>query len=187
MSALKCEKFTINGPLLITPNLFADDRGFFQESWNANSFQAALQAHGQQAPEFVQDNHSRSCRGVLRGLHMQVAPCPQAKLIRCVVGEIFDVAVDLRPHSSSYGMWVGVTLSADNQQQFLIPEGFAHGFLTLSEVADVLYKTNNYWHKESERSLRWDDPTLSIDWPLQKLNGSLPLLSEKDELAPLLI
>ena len=118
---------------------------------------------------------------------MQVAPFPQAKLVRCVVGEIFDVAVDLRPQSSSYRMWIGVTLSADNQQQFLIPEGFAHGFLTLSEMADVLYKTNNYWHKESERSLRWDDPTLAIDWPLQKLNGSLPLLSKKDELAPFLI
>jgi len=170
MSALKCEKFTISGPLLITPQLFADDRGFFQESWNANAFQAALQTHGQQAPKFVQDNHSRSYRGVLRGLHMQVAPCPQAKLVRCVVGEIFDVAVDLRPQSSSYRMWIGVTLSADNQQQFLIPEGFAHGFLTLSE-----------------RSLRWDDPTLAIDWPLQKLNGSLPLLSKKDELAPFLI
>ena len=187
MSALKCEKFTISGPLLITPQLFADERGFFQESWNANAFQTALQTNGQQAPNFVQDNHSRSCRGVLRGLHMQVEPCPQAKLVRCVVGEIFDVAVDLRPKSSSYGMWVGVTLSADNQQQFLIPEGFAHGFLTLSEVADVLYKTNNYWHKESERSLRWDDPTLAIDWPLQKLNGALPLLSPKDELAPLFV
>ena len=187
MSALKCEKFTISGPLLITPQIFTDERGFFQESWNANAFQAALQANGQQGPDFVQDNHSRSCRGVLRGLHMQVAPCPQAKLVRCVVGEIFDVAVDLRPQSSSYKMWVGVSLSAENQQQLFIPEGFAHGFLTLSEVADVLYKTNNYWHKESERSLRWDDPTLAIDWPLQKLNGVLPLLSEKDELAPLFI
>ena len=187
MSGLRCEEFTIKGPLLITPQLFADERGFFQESWNASAFQAALQANGQQALNFVQDNHSRSCRGVLRGLHMQVAPCPQAKLVRCVVGEIFDVAVDLRPQSSSYGMWVGVTLSAENQQQFLIPEGFAHGFLTLSEVADVLYKTNNYWDKDSERSLRWDDPTLAIDWPLQKLNGSLPLLSPKDELAPLFV
>ena len=187
MSSLKCEKFTISGLLLITPQLFADERGFFQESWNENAFQTALQANGQQAPNFVQDNHSRSCLGVLRGLHMQVAPCPQAKLVRCVVGEIFDVAVDLRPKSSSYGMWVGVTLSADNQQQFLIPEGFAHGFLTLSEVADVLYKTNNYWDKDSERSLRWDDPTLAIDWPLQKLNGALPLLSPKDELAPLFV
>ena len=187
MSALKCEKFAISGPLLITPQLFADERGFFQESWNANAFQTALQANGQQAPNFVQDNHSRSCRGVLRGLHMQVAPCPQAKLVRCVVGEIFDVAVDLRPQSSSYGMWVGVTLSAENQQQFLIPEGFAHGFLTLSEVAEELYKTNNYWDKDSERSLRLDDTTLAIDWPLQKLNGSLPLLSPKDGLAPLFV
>jgi dTDP-4-dehydrorhamnose 3,5-epimerase len=117
---------------------------------------------------------------------MQVAPFPQGKLVRCVVGEIFDVAVDLRQDSVSYGKWVGVNLSAENQQQLWIPEGFCHGFLTLSHVADVLYKTNNYWSKESERSLRWDDPSLAIAWPLQKLGVLAPLLSEKDAVAPLL-
>ena len=186
MSGLKVEKFDIDGPLLLTPRLFADGRGFFQESWNYKAFAEVLQLHGQQAPQFLQDNHSRSCCGVLRGLHMQVAPFPQGKLVRCVVGEIFDVAVDLSQDSVSYGKWVGVNLSAENQQQLWIPEGFCHGFLTLSDVADVLYKTNNYWSKESERSLRWDDPSLAIAWPLQKLGVLAPLLSEKDAVAPLL-
>lgn len=190
---MKLEKFGVEGPLLLTPRVFGDDRGFFQESWNAKAFADALAeaatgavAGFQQAPGFVQDNHSRSTRGVLRGLHMQVAPHPQAKLVRCVVGEIFDVAVDLRPGSASHGQWVGARLSADNHQQLWIPEGFAHGFLTLSAVADVLYKTNDYWSKESERSLRWDDPDLAIAWPLEELGGMEPLLSEKDAVAPLL-
>jgi len=184
---MKLEKFAVEGPLLLTPRLYGDDRGFFQESWNAKAFAEALGgASAKAVPLFVQDNHSRSRRGVLRGLHMQVAPHPQAKLVRCVVGEIFDVAVDLRPGSASYGQWVGVRLNAENQQQLWIPEGFAHGFLALSEMADVLYKTNNYWSKESERSLRWDDPDLAIAWPLEELGGLEPLLSEKDAVAPLL-
>jgi dTDP-4-dehydrorhamnose 3,5-epimerase len=187
MSDLKIQAFDIDGPLLITPQVYGDDRGFFQESWNLIAFNKSLSNHGQIAPQFLQDNHSSSCRGVLRGLHMQVYPCPQAKLVRCVVGEIFDVAVDLRPESSSYGKWVGVHLSADNHQQFWIPEGFAHGFLTLSSRADVLYKTNNYWSKESERSFRWNDPTLAIGWPLQNLGDLQPILSAKDEVAPFLL
>ena len=180
---MKVTRLSIPDVLLIEPQVFNDDRGFFFESFNQERFEKAV---GKKI-NFVQDNHSRSAKGVLRGLHYQLPPMAQGKLVRVIQGKVFDVAVDLRPQSSSYKKWVGVSLSAENQQQLLIPEGFAHGFLTLSEVADVLYKTNNYWHKESERSLRWDDPTLAIDWPLQKLNGALPLLSEKDEHAPLFI
>jgi len=181
----------LEGPLLLTPRIFGDGRGFFFESWNARHFAELLAAQGQPAPTFVQDNHSRSSRGVLRGLHYQVPPHPQGKLVRCVVGEIFDVAVDLRHGSPSFGQWAGAHLSANNHQQLWLPAGFAHGFLTLSEQAEVLYKTTDYWHRECERAIRWDDPELAIAWPLEALAGAeseftAPQLSEKDAVAPLL-
>ena len=173
----------LEGPLLLTPRVHADGRGFFYESWNQRSFETALAGDGQPLPPaFVQDNHSRSSRGVLRGLHYQLPPHPQAKLVRCVRGEIFDVAVDLRRSSPSFGQWVAAHLSEHNHQQLWIPEGFAHGFLTLSEVAEVLYKTTDFWHRDSERAIRWDDPDLAIAWPsLQTVQQS-----EKDAQAPAL-
>ena len=176
----------IEGPLLIKPQIFGDDRGFFFESWNQQSFAAALEADGQPIPSFVQDNHSRSSRGVLRGLHYQLQPHPQGKLVRCVLGEIFDVAVDIRHGSPTCGHWVGARLSAENHQQLWVPVGFAHGFLTLSEHAEVLYKASGYWSKSCERSLRWNDPDLAIAWPLDRLAGVAPLLADKDAAAPTL-
>ena len=171
-------------PLLLTPRLFGDDRGFFFESWNQRSFAAALGLPLEQAPAFVQDNHSRSSRGVLRGLHYQLPPHPQGKLVRCIVGDIFDVAVDIRRSSPTFGQWVGAVLSAENHQQLWVPEGFAHGFLTLSAQAEVLYKTTDFWSKECERAIRWDDPQVAIAWPLDSLGGIEPLLAEKDAAAP---
>ena len=168
------------GPLLITPQVFADDRGFFYESWNQRRFDEAVGA----PVTFCQDNHSRSSRGVLRGLHYQLEPEPQGKLVRCPVGAVFDVAVDLRRSSSSFGQWVGAELSAENQQQLWVPVGFAHGFLTLSASAEVLYKASGFWSKTCERSLLWDDPDLAIAWPLERLGGSAPLLAKKDAAAP---
>lgn len=171
----------LQGPLLLTPRVFGDERGFFFESWNQQAFNAAA---GETC--FVQDNHSRSSRGVLRGLHYQLPPHPQGKLVRCVLGEIFDVVVDIRSGSASFGQWVGAVLSADNKQQLWVPAGFAHGFLTLSEQAEVLYKTTDFWSRECERAIRWDDPQLAIAWPLEVLAGDEPQLSEKDGAAPLL-
>ena len=171
----------VQGPLLLTPRVFGDERGFFFESWNQQAFNAAA---GDTA--FVQDNHSRSSRGVLRGLHYQLPPNPQGKLVRCVLGEIFDVAVDIRRSSPTFGQWVGSVLSADNKQQLWVPAGFAHGFLTLSEQAEVLYKTTDFWSRECERAIRWDDPALAIAWPLETLAGAEPQLSEKDAVAALL-
>jgi dTDP-4-dehydrorhamnose 3,5-epimerase len=171
----------VQGPLLLTPRVFGDERGFFFESWNQQAFNAAA---GDTA--FVQDNHSRSSRGVLRGLHYQLPPHPQGKLVRCVLGEIFDVAVDIRRSSPTFGQWVGAVLSADNKQQLWVPAGFAHGFLTLSEQAEVLYKTTNFLSRECERAISWVDPALAIAWPLEALAGADPQLSEKDGAAPLL-
>ena len=176
----------LQGPLLLTPRVFGDDRGFFFESWNQQVFAAACEAQGQTAPAFVQDNHSRSSRGVLRGLHYQLPPHPQGKLVRCVVGEIFDVAVDIRRSSPTFGQWVGAVLSGENHQQLWVPEGFAHGFLTLSAHAEVLYKTTDFWSKDCEGAIRWDDPQLAIRWPLDPIGGMEPLLAEKDAQAPLL-
>ncbi|MEB3306926.1 MAG: dTDP-4-dehydrorhamnose 3,5-epimerase [Cyanobacteriota bacterium] len=173
----------VDGPLLLTPQLFGDGRGFFFESWNGRRWQELLEAHGQSPVPFVQDNHSRSARGVLRGLHWQLPPHPQAKLLRCVEGAIFDVAVDIRHRSPTFGQWVGAELSAANHQQLWVPVGFAHGFLTLSEHAAVLYKTTDFWSRSSERALRWDDPRVAIEWPLLA-EGAVPLLSEKDAAAP---
>ena len=178
-------------PQLRTPTVFGDERGFFFESWNQRSFAASLGLEHEQAPAFVQDNHSRSAQGVLRGLHYQLPPHPQGKLVRSVVGEIFDVAVDLRRSSASFGHWAGVVLSAQNQQQLWVPPGFAHGFLTLSEQAEVLYKTTDFWSKDCERSIRWDDPELAILWPHlggPQISGPpipfQPLLAAKDAAAP---
>jgi dTDP-4-dehydrorhamnose 3,5-epimerase len=180
---MQVEALALPGPLLITPEVFGDDRGFFLESWNQQRWKAALAEHGQEPTAFVQDNHSRSRCGVLRGLHYQLPPHPQGKLVRCVQGEIFDVAVDLRQHSASFGQWLGVHLSATNHRQLWVPAGFAHGFLTLSPHAEVLYKTTGLWDRSCERAIRWNDPQLAISWPLQ---GLVPQVSEKDGGAPLL-
>ena len=178
---MQVEHLPLDGPLLLTAKVFGEDRGYFLESWNRRSFAEILGISEAELPSFVQDNQSRSIRGVLRGLHYQVAPEAQAKLVRCVAGEIFDVAVDLRRHSPSFGRWVGARLSGENHQQLWVPVGFAHGFLTLSDHAEVLYKTVGYWSRACERSLRWNDPAIGIEWPS---SGSEPLLAEKDAAAP---
>ncbi|OQY17956.1 MAG: dTDP-4-dehydrorhamnose 3,5-epimerase [Desulfobacteraceae bacterium 4572_35.1] len=172
---MKVIKTKIPDVLIIEPTVFGDDRGFFMESWNSKAFNTAV---GREV-NFVQDNHSRSTKGVLRGLHYQVQQ-PQGKLVRCVVGEVFDVAVDLRKSSATFGVWVGCHLSAENKRQFWVPEGFAHGFLVLSEAADFLYKTTDYYAPDYERCIRWDDADLGIDWPMQGLCVSL---SDKDKAA----
>jgi dTDP-4-dehydrorhamnose 3,5-epimerase len=166
------------GVLVLEPKVFGDDRGFFFESFNARDF---AQATGLQKT-FVQDNHSKSAKGVLRGLHYQVQH-PQGKLVRVTQGAVFDVAVDIRPESPTYGQWFGLELSADNKKQLWIPEGLAHGFLVTSDSAEFLYKTTDYWYPEHERSLLWCDPDLGIDWPLHFLD-SPPLLAAKDANAP---
>lgn len=163
--------------LIIEPKVFGDDRGFFFESFNARAFE---QATGINRP-FVQDNHSKSARNVLRGLHYQIQN-PQGKLVRVTQGEVYDVAVDLRKSSKSFGQWVGVHLSAENKRQFWVPEGFAHGFVVLSETAEFLYKTTDYYAPEFERSLLWSDPALAIQWPM---DGE-PKLAAKDAAAKLL-
>jgi dTDP-4-dehydrorhamnose 3,5-epimerase len=160
------------GVIILEPKVFGDQRGFFFESFNARSF---AEATGLQR-EFVQDNHSRSQRSVLRGLHYQVQQA-QGKLVRVTAGEVYDVAVDLRRSSPTFGRWVGVHLSAENKRQLWVPEGFAHGFVVLSEFAEFLYKTTDYYAPEHERCIRWDDPTLAIDWPLD----GAPQLSAKDQ------
>ncbi|MEQ1545166.1 dTDP-4-dehydrorhamnose 3,5-epimerase [Methyloglobulus sp.] len=157
--------------LILEPKVFGDERGFFYESFNARNFaeQIGIKAN------FVQDNHSKSAKNVLRGLHYQIQQ-PQGKLVRVVAGEVFDVAVDIRKHSQTFGQWVGVMLSADNKRQLWIPEGFAHGFIVTSETAEFLYKTTDYWAPEYERSILWNDPAIGIQWPLQ----GEPILSNKD-------
>jgi dTDP-4-dehydrorhamnose 3,5-epimerase len=169
----------MEGPLLIRPQVFGDARGFFYESWNQRRFDQAVG----QPISFSQDNHSRSSRGVLRGLHYQLEPEPQGKLVRCPVGAILDVAVDLRRSSPTFGQWVGAELSGENHRQLWVPVGFAHGFLTLSETAEVLYKASGFWSKSCERALRWNDPQLAITWPLDRLAGLAPLLADKDAAA----
>lgn len=159
--------------------MFRDARGFFLESYNARVFEEAMGF----PVHFVQDNHSRSTRGVLRGLHYQLPPRAQGKLLRVVRGEVFDVAVDLRESSPTFGTWVGTHLSAENHHQLWIPPGFAHGFLVLSEVAEVLYKTTDLYAPEFERALAWDDPTVGIVWP-DLPEGITPILSDKDAVAP---
>lgn len=158
--------------LIIEPCVFGDERGFFFESFNQQAFDEAL---GDKIV-FVQDNHSKSTRNVLRGLHYQLPPKAQGKLVRVVLGEVFDVAVDVRKGSATFGRWVGIILSAENKKQIWIPPGFAHGFLTLSETAEFLYKTTDYYSPEHERCIKWNDPLLAVDWPLDYE----PVLSVKD-------
>ncbi|RRV71744.1 dTDP-4-dehydrorhamnose 3,5-epimerase [Stutzerimonas stutzeri] len=174
---MKVVETSIPDVLIIEPKVFGDERGFFYESFNAAAFEAATGLKRQ----FVQDNHSKSQRGVLRGLHYQIQQ-PQGKLVRVVAGEVFDVAVDLRKSSPSFGRWVGTHLSAQNQRQLWIPEGFAHGFVVLSESAEFLYKTTDYYAPEHERSLLWNDPALGIQWPIDEA----PQLSAKDQAGKLL-
>lgn len=164
--------------ILIKPRSFADDRGFFMETWQEQKFSAAGIA-----ATFVQDNHSHSRRHTLRGLHFQISQ-PQGKLVRVVQGAAYDVAVDMRRHSPRFGHWVGVELTADNRQILWIPPGFAHGYLALSDTVDFLYKCTDYYAPAFERALRWDDPTVAVDWPLPA--GVQPSLSAKDQAAPLL-
>ena len=158
---------------LIEPDVFEDERGFFYESFNQKKFNEAIK----QDITFVQDNHSKSLMGTLRGLHYQLPPKVQAKLVRVIQGEVFDVVVDMRKSSPTFGQWLGEKLSADNKKQLWIPEGFAHGFLTLSNTSEFVYKTTNYFAPELEQCIAWDDPTLSIHWPLET---SLVKLSIKD-------
>ncbi|MFN3424228.1 MAG: dTDP-4-dehydrorhamnose 3,5-epimerase [Novosphingobium meiothermophilum] len=168
MKIIEC---AIAGPLIIEPKVFGDDRGFFMESWNAAAFaEAGLDL------AFVQDNHSRSQKGVLRGMHFQ-NPGPQGKLVRVVRGAVFDAVVDLRRSSPTFGQWTGVVLSAENKRMFWVPEGFAHGFLTLEDDTDFLYKCTAPYAPQHEASLAWDDPDVGIAWPLE---GIEPKLSAKD-------
>ncbi len=168
---MKVTAMAIPDVLLVEPKVFGDARGFFFESFNQRLW---MEKTGIERP-FVQDNHSRSIRGVLRGLHYQIHR-PQGKLVRVVVGEVFDVAVDLRRSSATFGKWTGLHLSADNKRQLWIPEGFGHAFVVLSEAAEFLYRTTDYWAPEHERCIRWDDPDIGIVWPID----FAPVLSEKD-------
>ena len=161
---------------IIEPSVYEDGRGFFFESFNQRKFEEAIG----RIVEFVQDNHSKSSKDILRGLHYQLPPHAQGKLVRVVYGEVFDVAVDIRKSSDTFGQWVGVKLSAENKKQLWIPEGFAHGFLTLSETAEFLYKTTSYYSKDHERTIKWNDERLKIRWP----TASAVTLSEKDQIAP---
>lgn len=168
---MKAIQTAISDLLIIEPKVFGDDRGFFFESFNRRKFAELI---GRDV-DFMQDNHSRSVKNVLRGLHYQIQH-PQAKLVRVVQGTVLDVAVDLRKSSATFGRYVAEELSAENKRMFWIPEGFAHGFLVLSDTAEFLYKTTDYWHPEYERCIRWDDQTLAINWPLQ----ASPVVSDKD-------
>ena len=168
---MKATPLAIPDVLLIEPKVFGDDRGFFFESFNQAKFEVAIG----KTVQLVQDNHSRSVKNVLRGLHYQIQQ-PQGKLVRVVAGEVFDVAVDLRKSSKTFGHWVGEVLSAENKRQLWIPEGFAHGFVVLSETAEFLYKTTDYYAPAHERCILWNDATLRIDWP----KGVQPILSAKD-------
>ncbi|HWJ69465.1 MAG TPA: dTDP-4-dehydrorhamnose 3,5-epimerase [Sphingobium sp.] len=175
---MKIIETAIEGVLIIEPRMFGDERGFFMESWNAKGFrEAGLDI------DFVQDNHSRSSRGVLRGLHYQ-SPGPQGKLVRVTAGAVFDVAVDMRRSSPSFGQWVGVELSAANKRMLWVPEGMAHGFLCLQDGTDFLYKCRGFYEPAHEHSLLWNDPAIGIDWPL---DGITPQLSAKDEAGRLLV
>jgi len=168
---MKITRLSIPDVLLIEPKVFGDDRGFFFESFNQRAFEEAVG----RTVTFVQDNHSKSAKNVLRGLHYQIQH-PQGKLVRVVAGEVFDVAVDIRRSSPTFGMWTGETLSAENKKQMWIPEGFAHGFVVLSAFAEFLYKTTDYWFPEYERCIAWNDSASNIDWPI----NTAPILSVKD-------
>ncbi|HCR1052407.1 dTDP-4-dehydrorhamnose 3,5-epimerase [Enterobacter sp. FUJ80071] len=167
----------ISGLLILEPKVFQDERGFFMESFNQASFNEAV---GKEVV-FVQDNHSKSSKGVLRGMHYQLEPAAQGKLVRCTSGAVFDVAVDIRPQSDTYGEWEGVILSAENNKQFWIPEGFAHGFLVLTDSAEFMYKTTDYYNPSLESGFAWNDRNVGIEWP--KVENII--LSEKDKNQPL--
>ena len=166
----------IEGPLLIKPPLFKDNRGFFQESWNKKIFNDVIKSN----IDFVQDNHSKSFKGVIRGLHYQLPEQAQTKLIRCTYGHIFDVIVDIRKSSPTFGDWTFSELTSDNKNQIWIPKGFAHGFLVLSDYAEVQYKTDNYWDKKSERTLLWNDKDINIQWPKEIKSIKNLMISDKD-------
>jgi dTDP-4-dehydrorhamnose 3,5-epimerase len=168
----------LDGVLVIDPPVFGDDRGWFSESFNHRKFAEAVGSE----VTFVQDNHSRSAKGVLRGIHFQIGEAAQGKLVRASMGEVFDVAVDLRKSSLTFGQWTGVVLSAENKKQLWVPAGFGHAFLVTSDVAEVQYKVDAYWSPDHERSLRWDDPEVGIEWP----EAGEVQLSEKDQAASLL-
>lgn len=172
-----------NGPLLLKPKIFFDERGFFMESWNMNKFQNIINNDEitSEKIKFVQDNHSCSNKGVLRGLHFQASPFAQGKLVRCISGEVFDVLIDIRKNSKSFGNWAGVFLSAKNFKQLWIPKGFAHGFLAISDNSELFYKTTNFWEKNYEKTIRWNDPTIGIEWPNVVKEYTI---SEKDSKAP---
>ena len=171
---MKVTPLAIPDVLLIEPQVFGDERGFFYESFNQNKFEEAI---GRKI-NFVQDNHSKSVKGVLRGLHYQLTPKAQGKIVRVIQGEVFDVALDLRQSSPTFGQWVGEILSADNKKQMWIPEGFAHGFLTLSDTAEFLYKTTDFYSKDHEEAIQWNDKIIDIDWPMKNVS-----LSSKDNAA----
>ncbi len=173
-------KTSIPDVLIFEPKVFGDERGFFFESFNHKLFEEAVGY----PVTFVQDNHSKSSKGVLRGLHYQLPPHAQGKLVRCVAGEVFDVAVDIRKNSPTFGQWVGVHLSGENKQQLWIPEGFAHGFVTLTDTAEFLYKTTNYYCRDSDRGIIWNDEQLAITWPDQYIDYRL---SDKDQQQPAFI
>jgi dTDP-4-dehydrorhamnose 3,5-epimerase len=170
---MKATPLKIPDVILIEPKVFGDERGYFFESFNQTAFNQAIGYDVQ----FVQDNHSKSQKGVLRGLHYQIPPKAQGKLVRVVQGEVFDVAVDIRKDSPTFGQWVGEILSAENKRQLWIPAGFAHGFITLSETAEFLYKTSDYYAPEYERCIAWNDPEIGISWPVEQA----PVLSDKDQ------
>lgn len=170
---MQAVRLAIPDVVLLTPKVFGDDRGFFYESFNARAFETATGLN----PDFVQDNHSRSSKHVLRGLHYQLPPHAQGKLVRVVQGEVFDVAVDIRRSSTTFGQWVGAHLSAENHNQLWIPPGFAHGFVTLSDTAEFLYKTTDFYSTQSERCIAWNDLQIGIEWPAD----CAPLLSGKDQ------
>lgn len=176
---LRVTPLALPGVLLLEPQVHADQRGMFFESFNARAFREATGID----LEFVQDNHARSSRNVLRGLHYQQSPGAQGKLVRVILGEVFDVAVDIRVGSPSFGRWSATRLSAENRLQVWIPPGFAHGYLVLSEIAELLYKATDYYAPALERCVRWDDPALAIDWPL----AGVPVLSARDAAGPTLI
>ncbi|MDH3999563.1 MAG: dTDP-4-dehydrorhamnose 3,5-epimerase [Desulfuromonadales bacterium] len=173
---MKVIETPLPGVLLIEPAVFGDERGFFMESFNQRVWREQTGVDA----DFVQDNHSRSSKGVLRGLHYQLPPAAQGKLVRCTFGEVYDVAVDIRRSSPSFGQWFGANLSAENKRQMWLPKGFAHGFMVLSEFAEFLYKTTDYYAPQCDRAIRWDDPELGITWPV----AVAPVLSDKDATAP---
>tara|TARA_Y100001968_G_scaffold322788_1_gene359478 strand:+ start:1475 stop:2065 length:591 start_codon:yes stop_codon:yes gene_type:complete len=169
----------LEGPLVIKPIELKDERGSFIESWNQRNFDNLIK----EVTFFVQDNHSISSKGVLRGLHYQLPPSQQGKLVRCTRGQIFDLALDIRMNSKTYGEWSSVELSSLNKKQFWIPAGFAHGFLTLTNSTEVQYKVTNYWNKNDERTIRWDDPILEINWPKDHIISEKLVVSQKDSSA----